>query len=181
MLTVEIPGGELFDEAKNEFVNTKSCTLQLEHSLVSISKWEAKWSIPFLGKQEKTDKQLLDYVKCMTITQNVPDEVFNAIPPKVLDEITKYINAPMTATTFREEPNSNGRREVITSEIIYYWMISANIPFECQKWHLNRLLTLIRVCKIKNQPQNSKIGKNELLRRNAQLNAARKKKLNTRG
>lgn len=179
MLTITIPPVEQWDEKKNEFVYLKKCAIQLEHSLVSISKWEAKWNQPFLSKKEKTNEQLIDYVKCMTITQNVVGDVYMNIPKEEFKRITEYIGASMTATTFSEDVKK-GRNEIITSEIIYYWMITLNIPFECQKWHLNRLLTLIRVCNIKNQPK-KKIKKNELMRRNAQLNAARKKQLNTRG
>lgn len=180
MLTVCIPPIELWDETKNEFVGTKGATIQLEHSLVAISKWESRWNVPFLTKDKKTPEQLLDYIKCMTITQNVPQDVFNAIPKKILNRIVEYINNSMTATTFSQRETKGGSREIITSELIYFWMISYGIPFECQKWHLNRLLTLIRICNVKNQPA-KKMGKKELMSRNAQLNAARRKKLNTRG
>lgn len=180
MLTVCIPESELWDEKNNEFVKIPKCSLQLEHSLVSISKWESRWNKPFLTKDKKTSEQLLDYIKCMTITQNVPKNVFNNIPRNILNEIVAYINSPMTATTFSQHETKGGGREIITSELVYYWMINYGIPFECQKWHLNRLLTLIRICNIKNQPA-KKMGKKELLSRNAQLNAARRKKLNTRG
>lgn len=180
MLTVYIPPVEQWDETKNEFAQTKGATIQLEHSLVSISKWESRWNVPFLTKDKKTLEQLLDYIKCMTITQNVPKEIFNNIPKKVLNIIVAYINSSMTATTFSQRDTKGVGREIITSELIYYWMINYGIPFECQKWHLNRLLTLIRICNVKNQPA-KKMGKKELLSRNAQLNAARRKKLNTRG
>lgn len=180
MLTVSIPSIELWDEKNNKFVQTKGGTLQLEHSLVSISKWESRWNTPFLTKDKKTSEQLLDYIKCMTITQNVSKDIFDNIPKAILNKIVAYINSPMTATTFSQLNAKGGSREIITSELIYYWMINYGIPFECQKWHLNRLLTLIRICNVKSQPP-KKIGRKELLSRNAQLNAARRKKLNTRG
>lgn len=180
MLTVCVPDLELWNEKDNVFVKTPKCSLQLEHSLVSISKWESRWNKPFLTKDKKTSEQLLDYIKCMTITQNVPQVVFDNIPRSILNKIVAYINSPMTATTFSQHEVKGSGREIITSELIYYWMINYGIPFECQKWHLNRLLTLIRICNIKNQPT-KKMGKKELLSRNAQLNAARRKKLNTRG
>lgn len=180
MLTITIPPGEMWDEVKNEFVYTKSCVLQLEHSLVSVSKWESKWNQPFLSKKEKTNEQVIDYIRCMTITQNVSDVVYRGIPKKVLNQINEYMGLPMTATTFSDD-GSKGRNEVITSELIYFWMISLNIPFECQKWHLNRLLTLIRVCNIKNSSKKKKMSTSDLLSRNAQLNAARRKALNSKG
>ena len=180
MLTVCIPSVEKWDEKKNEFVHTKGGILQLEHSLVSISKWESRWNKPFLTKDIKTSEQLLDYIRCMTMTQNVPADIYDDIPKDVLKNIVTYINSPMTATTFSQHDNKGGSREIITSELIYFWMVNYGIPFECQKWHLNRLLTLIRICNVKNQPV-KKMGKKELLSRNAQLNAARRKKLNTRG
>lgn len=179
MLTVTIPSVEKWNEKNNEFVHTKSQTLQLEHSLVSISKWESRWNKPFLSREEKTSLEILDYIRCMTTTQNISDEVYENIPTGVIQKIINYISLPMTATTFRED-DVKGKKEVVTSEIIYYWMVTLNIPFECQKWHLNRLLTLIRVCNIKNQPK-KKINKKDLISRNARLNAARKKKLNSKG
>ena len=178
MLKIIVPAMEYYDEVNNEFIQFKEQVLQLEHSLVSISKWEAKWHKPFLDGKEKTLEQVIDYVRCMTITQNVKPEVYTRLTEGNLKAINEYIENPMTATTFsdtRQTPN----REIITSEIIYYWMVAFNIPFECQKWHLNRLLTLIRVCNIKNNPP-KKMGRNEILQRNKALNEARKKKLNTK-
>lgn len=180
MLQITIPAVELFDETINEFVYTKEQTLQLEHSLVSLSKWEAKWGKAFLSKNEKTKEEVLDYVKCMTITPNVKPEVYNLLTTENFAQINKYIEAPMTATYISEDKTGKGNREIVTSELIYYWMIALNIPFECQKWHLNRLLTLIRVCNIKNAPP-KKRSRRELMSRNAALNAARKKQLNTKG
>ena len=179
MLKITIPAVEFFDEKTQTFFTTKSQTLQLEHSLVSLSKWESKWCKPFLSKQEKTTEETLDYIKCMTITQNVDPNVYNCLSSSNIKDINDYIDAPMTATTFSEAHNS-GPKETITSELIYYWMISLNIPMECQRWHINRLLTLIRVCSIKNAPP-KKMGKRELMSRNASLNAARKKQFNTKG
>jgi hypothetical protein len=180
MLQITIPALELFDEAKNEFVTTKEQTLQLEHSLVSLSKWEPKWCKPFLSKQDKTPEELLDYVKCMTITQNVDPDTYRFLTNDNLRQINSYIEAPMTATTFSDDKNGKKNREIVTAELIYYWMIALNIPFECQKWHLNRLLTLVKVCNIKNQPP-KKMSKKELMNRNAALNAARRKQFNTSG
>lgn len=179
MLKIIIPGMEYYDEKENEFVYHKDQVLQLEHSLVSISKWEAKWHKPFLSDKEKTTEEILDYVRCMTITQNVSLDTYTRLTESNLLDINSYIENSMTATTFANEKRSGGK-EIITSEIIYYWMIAFNIPFECQKWHLNRLLTLIKVCNIKNNPP-KKMSRNEVLNRNKALNAARKKELNTKG
>lgn len=180
MLQITIPAVELFDETKNEFVSTKEQTLQLEHSLVSLQKWESKWCKPFLSKRDKTAEELLDYVKCMTITQNVDPNIYSFLTNENLKEINSYIEAPMTATTINEDKKAKGSREVVTAELIYYWMFSLNIPFECRKWHLNQLITLVKVCSIKNQPP-KKSSKKDLLSRNAALNAARRKKFNTTG
>lgn len=173
MLEITIPGAELWDESKQEFISTNTQILRLEHSLVSISKWESKWKKAFLGNQEKTFEETIDYIKCMTITQNVDPNVYNYLTKENIEEIHKYIGDPMTATTISENKNQPVNREIMTAEVIYYYMIALNIPFECQKWHLNRLLTLIKVCSIKNQPP-KKMGKNELLKRNAALNAVRR-------
>ena len=180
MLQIIIPTTEQWDEGKQEFVNTKERVLQLEHSLVSLSKWESKWCKPFLTKEPKTIEETIDYARCMTITQNVDPEIFNYITNDNIRQINEYIDAPMTATTFSKEKGTVGHKEQITSEIIYYCMIALNIPFECQKWHLNRLLTLIRVCEIKNAPP-KKMSKKDLMKRNAELNALRKKQLNSKG
>ena len=179
-ITVEIIP-ERYDEVKEEFIPAKTQTLQLEHSLVSISKWESKWCKSFLHTSDKTYEETLDYIKCMTITQNVKEEVYDRLTTGNVKQIKDYINAPMTATTFSKDRNAGkSGREIVTSELIYHWMIALNIPFECQKWHLNRLLTLIRVCEIKKSPP-KKMSKKELMSRNAQLNAARRKQLNTKG
>ena len=180
MLQITIPASEMFDESTGEFINGKEITLQLEHSLVSISKWEPTWCRAFPSNKPKTYNETLDYIKCMTITQNVPEEAYNRLSPENVNEINKYIDAPMTATHFMDDKNGKRSSETTTSELIYYWMIALNIPFECQKWHLNRLLALIRVCNIKNQPA-KKMGRNEIMSRNRALNAARRKQYNTRG
>lgn len=175
MLKITIPAGEMWDELNNEFVTTKEQTLVLEHSLVSLSKWESRWRKPFLSKEPKTQEETIDYIKCMTLTQNVNPIVYKFISKENIKLINAYIDNPMTATTFSERENRKINREIITAEIIYYWMIALTIPLECQKWHLNRLLTLIRVCDIKNQPS-KKMSRNEILSRNRALNAARRKK-----
>lgn len=179
MLKITVPEMEFYDEDNNEFIMFNEQVLQLEHSLVSISKWESKWHIPFLDGKDKTLEQIIDYVRCMTITQNVKPEVYNRLTEDNLKAINDYIENPMTATTF-SDINQRPSREIITSEIIYYWMVSFNIPFECQKWHLNKLLTLIKVCNIKNSPP-KKMSRQEILSRNRALNEARKKNLNTMG
>ena len=180
MLKITVPAAEFWDEIHEEFVYKKEQTLQLEHSLVSLSKWESKWTKAFLGKQEKTDEEIIDYVRCMTLTQNIDPEVYTRLSADNYARINAYIEAPMTATYFSEDKQTKGNREVVTSELIYYWMISYNIPVEFQKWHLNRLLTLIRVCSVKNNPPKKK-SKRDLMRRNAALNAARRHRLNSRG
>jgi hypothetical protein len=180
VLRITIPAVEQWDEIKQEFIQTKEQTLQLEHSLVSLSKWESKWNKPFLSKEAKTHEETLDYIKCMTISQNVNPDVYTFLTSEHIEQINKYIEAPMTATTFVEDKNGKRNREIITAELIYYWMIALTIPFECQKWHLNRLLTLIRVCNIKNAPP-KKMGKKATASHYAQLNAARRQQMNTRG
>lgn len=180
MLRITVPAAELWDESKEEFIYTKEQTLQLEHSLVSLSKWESKWHKAFLGKKEKTDEEILDYVRCMTITQNVDPEVYRYLSAENYAEINAYIEAPMTATCFPEDMSVKGGRETVTAELIYYWMIAFNIPAEFQKWHLNKLLTLIRVCNVKNSSPRKR-SRHELMKRNAALNAARRSRLNTKG
>ena len=180
MLTITVPEMELWDECNQEFIVTKGGDLQLEHSLISLSKWESKWCKPFFSKQEKTREETIDYIRCMTLTRNVSPNIYRCLTVKNIQDINAYIEAPMTATWFANDKNKSGSREQITSELIYYWMIALNIPFECQKWHINRLLTLIKVCSIKNQPS-KKMSRREIMSRNAALNAARRRQLGTHG
>lgn len=179
MLQLRIPEREFFNEVTEEFVKTKEVTLQLEHSLISVAKWEAKWEKPFLSEDDKTNEQMRDYIRCMTINQNVDHDVYNHLPKSVINQVNEYIERPMSATWFREERNPMNR-EIVTAEIIYYWMIANNIPFECQKWHLNRLLTLIRVCSIKNAPP-KKMSAREIRNQNRELNKQRRARLNSKG
>ena len=181
MLRLVVPiSPEGWDEEKEEFVEAKTQVLQLEHSLISLSKWESKWCKPFLSNEAKTQEEIMDYIKHMTLTPNVDPDVYNHLTAENCKEIDRYIKAPMTATTFSHEKKSGHSREIVTAELIYYWMIALTIPFECQKWHLNKLLTLVRVCNIKNEPP-KKMSKRELMSRNAKLNAARRQQLNTKG
>ena len=180
MLYITIPAMELWDEQNQEFISRKEQTLQLEHSLVSLAKWESKWCKPFLSKKPKTLEETLDYVRCMTLTQHVSPDTYNYLTNDNLAQINDYIAAPMTATTFSEDKNGKVNREIVTAEIIYYWMIALNIPLECQKWHLNRLLALVRVCNIKNTPP-KKRKRGDTASSYAKLNAARRQQLNTRG
>lgn len=180
MLQITIRAPEQWDVANNQFVEPKEWILQLEHSLMSLSKWESKWNKAFFSKREKTHDEIIDYIKCMTLNRNVETEAYMFLTNSNIEEIIQYIEAPMTATVFREDKKGKGSNETVTAELIYYWMIALNIPFECQKWHINRLLTLIRVCEIKNSPP-KKMSKREIMSRNAALNAARRKKLNSKG
>ena len=187
MLTITIAGSEGWDEEKQEFVKTsKDCTICLEHSLVSMSKWEAKYHRPFLSEDQKTRKELIYYVKCMTITQNVDDSVYQNISADNLKKVLEYIDDPMSATVFydygRKQKRGRIKNKVPTTETIYSYMVGLNIDFKCEKWHLNRLLNLIRICSENNQPPNKKrMSNREILERNHSLNKQRQKLLNTKG
>ena len=182
MLTLIVPiSPEGWDEAKQEFVEPKTQILQLEHSLISLSKWESKWHKPFYSNKNMTVEETLDYIKCMTLSKNVSPDLYDHITRENINDVMEYIGNPMTATTFAKESKMAGGREVITSELIYYWMIASNIPFDpCEKWHLNRLITLIRVCGVKNTPP-KKRSKRDIMSRNAALNASRRRQMNSKG
>ena len=180
MLRLKIAPTEMWDERKQEFVQTGERELMLEHSLVSLAKWESKWQKSFLDQKPKTGDEMLDYVRCMTITQNVSPETYSRLTTGNMAEIEQYISRPMTATTFSAEQHGNRNGEKTTAELIYYWMVTLSIPFECEKWHLNRLLALIRVCNLKNQPARKK-SQRAILQENRALNAARRQRLRTRG
>lgn len=179
MLKIFVPSGELFDELSGRFITVNGRELQLEHSLVSISKWESRWKKPFLSDKPKSREETMDYVRCMTISQNVDPNVYLGLSDANVNAVNKYIDDPMTATTFKND-NKKSSRQIVTSEIIYYWMISLGIPMECQKWHLNRLLALIRVCDEKNQPGRKKSRK-DIIAENRALNQMRRAKSGSRG
>ena len=186
MLILTIRSRELYDEERNEFIYIKGQTLQLEHSLVSLSKWESKWHKPFLSKAGLTLEETIDYIRCMTITQNVDPSCYTGLTSADIEAVSKYIEDPMTATTItRMKTNPQKSKEIITAELIYYWMIALDIPFECRKWHLNRLLMLIEVCSIKNQQaaggKNGKMTRRETMAWNKAQNAARRAKYGTKG
>ena len=182
MIRILLPEKELYDEVNNKFVYLPSRELILEHSLVSISKWESKWHKSFLNTDDKSFDEVMDYIKCMCVEELEDENDLYRLSEENVSDINAYIQDSMTATTFSDfSDNKNIKsREIITSEIIYYWMIANNIPFECQYWHLNKLLTLIKVCSIKNSPE-KKMSTSEILSRNKALNAARRKKMNSKG
>lgn len=181
MLEILIPKTELYDSNNNRFVNIEEQTLRLEHSLVSLSKWESKWHKPFLSdRYETTYEELMDYIKCMTITQNVKPEVYNAITAKHIEQIKEYINTQQTATYFSKESEGTLDGKEITSELIYYWMCELEIPWESQKWHLSRLITLIKVFNAERQPQ-KKRSESEMWADYEALNKSRREKLNSKG
>ena len=180
MLQITIPAIELYDEINDVFISTKEQTLELEHSLFSLATWESKWCKPFLSKQPKTREETIDYIRCMTLTPNVDPDVYKYLTGNNIDQVEKYLEAPMTATTVTEKDKGKPNREIITAEIMYNWLIDLQIPFECQYWHLNRLIMLIKVRSIKNGPR-KKMRPADILRENAALNAARRQQHNTKG
>lgn len=194
MITIKIPAQpatEIWDPAREEFIYTEEIPetkLTLEHSLVAISKWESKWKKAFLKENvRKTPEEILDYIRCMTIEENIPENVYEYIPADEVDRIMKYVEDTMTATYINRKPakETPGKKDVVTSELIYYWMIANQIPFECENWHLNRLMALIQICSVKNAAmyggKKNRADKNSLLKNNAAMNAARRAKLGSKG
>ena len=180
MLRLVIVTSEGFDEETSEFVVSDSQVIELEHSLVSLSKWESKWEIPFLGSQDKTEDQVLDYIRMMFLPGEFPENLIERFTEETFNSVNDYINKKMTATWFNETNRQGPNQEIVTSELIYYWMISLGIPFECQEWHLNRLLTLIKVCNIKNSPKD-KMSQKETGDQRRARNQLMKQQLGTRG
>jgi len=179
MLQLRIGGTEAIDDSTQKFVEIGGTMIELEHSLVSLSKWESKFEKPFLGKGEKTPEEVLAYVECMVVSPNPPAGFIHALQDRHVEQINAYIEAKMTATWFREGPATRDK-QVITAEVLYYWMTAFNIPFECQHWHLNRLLTLIRVCNEKQQKP-KKMSKAEAAQQRAELNARRRAEMGSKG
>jgi hypothetical protein len=180
MLTIVVPGEEYFDDEKQEFVTKGDVTLHLEHSLVSLSKWEEIYEKPFLSNEEKTPEEVLVYIECMILDPEIPPGVLSQIDDTIGSKINQYINSKKSATWFNELPPAPKSSEMITSELIYYWLVMFRIPFEVENWHLNRLFNLIKICNIKNSKP-KKMSRSELAARNRELNAKRKAQLGTRG
>lgn len=181
MLEIIIPAREFFDEEKNEFIVISETKLKLEHSLVSLSRWESKWKKPYNDGKQKSFEESIDYIRCMTITQNVNPMVYMGITPEIMKTISDYIDDPMTATWFSDKKEkSRSKGSAVTAEIIYYWMFSLGIPLDCEKWHLNRLMTQIRVCDSKNKPP-KKMSRKEIMKHNTALNEARRNQYRTNG
>lgn len=188
MLQIHVPEVEIWDQKQLCFINLPSVDLTMEHSLISVSKWESKWHKPFLSEEVKTNEEARDYFRCMVMyPKDVDPLTFTFLTRENEKKINEYIKDSMTATWFSDRDKQKikqkgmmPRRETITSELVYYWMVQYGIPFECEKWHLNRLLTLIRVCGVKNAPVKQR-SQNDILRDNAALNAQRKKALKTKG
>lgn len=180
MLQIEIPYQEFYNEATGEFDSVKQCTLNLEHSLISLSKWEAKWKKPFMTQTNLTRAEIVDYVRCMTLNQNVDPKAYQLLTMDHLEKVKDYISDSHTATTiYDRRPHKGGQKDIITSEVIYYQMIALGIPFSCEKWHLNNLLTLIHVCAIKGTP--AQMSQLDLFKSNRDLNNARRMAMNSKG
>lgn len=183
MLQIKVPPGEFFDQETSEFIETKGVTLVMEHSLISISKWEEKWHKPYLSDDPKTSEETLDYLRCMTVSpSNVDPLVYRRLTSEDFKRIDDYISDPMTATTVRDiKKYSPSKKRIITAEVIYSWMIALNISKEYEKWHINKLITLIKVCSIENDPNPKKMSKKEISRQNREINKARRARYKTRG
>lgn len=180
MLQLELKSQEFYDENTNRFFTIKGRKLSLEHSLVSLSKWESKYKKPWFSKKEKTSEETRYYVKCMTITQNVPDETYYLLTNEDIDKVNAYIEDPMTAAKFKSMHGRRHNGEFVTAETFYYWMVSFNLPEKCEKWHLNRLIALIMMCNEKNKPA-KKVGRRQSLNNFIALNEKRLKQFNTKG
>lgn len=183
MLRITVLGQDHFDETTSSFVTIGDEVLELEHSLVSLSKWESEFGIPFLAEEpKKTPEQTMAYIKFMTIGEERPDEFYDRLTAENVKQISEYMDRKMTATWFADSPKGRGPKqaEVVTAELIYYWMVALQIDFECQHWHLKRLLTLIQVCSLKNQPP-KKMSRREAMSQQRSLNAARKSQMGTSG
>lgn len=179
-ITITVPASDFFDPLRNRFINTKTTILTFEHSLISISKWESKWHVPFLSTTKKTEEQAIDYYRCMCLTKDVDPNVFYALTSDNAKKVADYISDPMTAKKFKTKERKPSN-EIVTSDLIYFWMTNFGIPFNpCEKWHLNRLMTLIHLASIKNSPP-KKMGKREAANQRSALNAQRKAKYHTHG
>lgn len=180
MLKIVIDGTENFNNNTQTFHQLDDIVIELEHSLVSVAKWESIYQKAFLSDNKKTSDEIFEYFKNMIVRCNADLDVLDKCSQENFNKIQEYIDSNQSATTFGSMPERRGPGEIITSELIYYWMIAFNVPFECQFWHLNRLFSLIRICNIKNSKP-KKMSRTEIAQRNSELNAKRKAELGTKG
>lgn len=179
MLTIVVPLQEGVDQ-DNNFVLIEGFELELEHSLASLSKWESKFEKPFLSSKEKTTEEVLAYIECMCRTPNVPPEVWGKLSQDNYNAINAYIDSKQTATWFSDDKPQTQSGEIITAEIVYFWMTSMRIPWEAQHWHLNKLFTLVRVFDLKSAKPKP-MGRAEQLQRQRELNQKRRAEMKTKG
>ena len=176
MFELTIGATEHFNQETSEFEMLNGVTIELEHSLFALSKWESKFEIPFLNNDNLTDEQMMYYIQCMTITKNVDPKLYGSLSEANIITVNEYLNKKHTATWFSEHGNGPGRRtsnEIVTSELIYFWLTACQIPFECEHWNLKRLLTLIQVCNEKNKPQ-KKMDRKTMMNKHRSVNASRR-------
>lgn len=181
MLQIIIAGDEHYNEETQTFFTVNDVVLNLEHSLISLSKWESEFQKPFLGPGKLSSEEMLGYIRAMVLTPNYPSDALSRLSQENLLSINEYINSKQSATTFGSLPEKPAKAETITSELIYYWLVAFNIPFEVENWHLNRLFSLIRICNIKQSKPGKKMSKSQIAARNRELNAQRKQRLGTAG
>lgn len=176
MLEIHIPELEFYDESNNEFFTRKPLDVSLAHSLISISKWEGIWKKAYFPSSYQEGLQggleELSYVECMIIGKT-PSYVPMYLLQNHKRELHEYINDTQTATTLHQLGPRKGVTPTITSELIYYWMIKFGIPFECQRWHVSRLLALIEVCNNKENAKGNKMNPVDSARYRYELNKKR--------
>jgi hypothetical protein len=182
LLQLWVGQDEFLDSETNRFIKTGGTLLMLEHSLASLSKWEETWEVPFISTN-RTTEQTIDYIRCMVLNPDVDDTVLSRLRDPDIVAINEYIGRKMTATTIAESNTKDSNKRVITAELLYHWMIGNSIPMECQYWHLNKLLMLIRVISEENTPpdKRKKMSRAEIMERNRRLNAERRQQMNSKG
>lgn len=180
MLCLQIPKTEIWDYDKEEFVYVDGFTLKLEHSLYAVSKWEQKYHKPFLEQKQLSNSEMMYYIRCMSLDEELIEDFVYAITPQIIEEIRKYIEDPATATVIKNNKKPSSNRKFVTSELIYYYMASLQIPFECEHWNLNRLITLIGIFDAESG-KSKPMSKSDIYAENRRLNAARRKALNSKG
>lgn len=181
-------GDELFDEETNTFLHPVGKKLHLEHSLLSISKWEAEWEIPFLNT-DKTSEQSLSYIKCCVLDDDFDELLLNTLSDKNILDFNAYLSKGMTAKKIIDLRSSLSQKrksrrpasqKALTSEDIYYSMIQFHVWKECEEWPLQRLLSLLQLCSLKSN-STGEMSKSDQAKFYREENARRKAKYHTNG
>lgn len=180
MITIHFEEMEYYDEQLNRFYTLPPKVVNFEYSLAAVAEWEAIWKIPLLNTELGVDSDMfLSLAMCMSDDRELLEYYLDDTEKA---ELHKYLSDSQTATTINSSQNGNttGRGKVYTAEEIYALMFMNGIPIEWESRNLNRLLVILRIISIYQNPP-KKMSQQDVMKQNARLNRERKNKYKTKG